>query len=1182
MVQKLDEKAIKLQIPPNLKYPESYKPYFEELIEKTQDAYRVALEARSKGYDPHTRPEISLAFDLASRVEALVGPKGISERIRELQMSGKELEEIAIIIASEIASGAWELPEKNPEAVAEQALRTSLAIVTNGVVAAPLEGIVAVKIRPENHMAVFYAGPIRSAGGTETAMSVLLADIIRRTLGLSKYKATQEEIERMVEEIFLYDRYSNLQHPPNREEIVFTMQNIPIEVNGEGIDKEVQMYRKVRYVDTPKIRGGAVLVINDGLIAKAKKLLKIIRKFNIDGWNWLEDLTKTSDSKNSNEETKQSENSKSAADKRFRVEPNYAYMNEIVIGRPIFASPMKHGGFRLRYGRSRNTGLAAVGVHPATMYILEEFLAICTQIKPERPGKGAIVTPVDCIEPPVVLLKDGSVIKVETIEEAQKIREYIEKILFLGDMLIGIGEFLENNHVILPSPIVDDWWEKELLERLSQINESAKFLEYKEKSLKDPEFMAKLSEKLAIPWHPRYTYFWKNISKDELIYLAERIANSPTTTINFDALLKKILEKLLVEHKIINGSIVIKPEDFAALKIIADKVLDNKEKIKLTYINALEVLQEIGLKIYDKYTIFIGARMGRPEKAKRREMKPLVHVLFPIGEAGKTTRSAIQAMDKEKVFEIEASSMFCKKCRKLTFYPFCPSCKSRTVPVFVCTNCKQIFTQPTKKCTKCNNRVLPYTRFQVDFKQLLAEIEGIHGIKPPKDLRCVIGLISKRKMPEYLAKGILRAKYDLSVFRDGTIRFDATDAPLTHFKPVEIGVSVEKLRELGYTHDIYGKPLEDCNQILELKVQDIIISETAADYLVRVAQFVDELLVKVYGLKPYYNAKDRYSLLGHLVIGLAPHTSAGILGRIVGFTKAKCIFAHPYWHAAKRRNCDGDEDSIMLLLDALINFSKEYLPKSRGGKMDAPLIVTVILNPLEVDSEVYNLDTMREIPLEFYRKSLNYPEPSEIESIINNVEKRLNTPEQYVNLHFSVDTSQIDLGPITTAYSRTRSILDKLTKQINLMKKIAAVDYADSVGRILDGHILRDIFGNLRSFGTQTFKCTKCRRTYRRMPITGKCPSCGNTLQLSVYINMILKFFNTANEIVDNMSEEDYRSQQFSRFLATDYRVLRPAIKDLAETLASNDLENNNIRRNKNENTAVVRKIKVNLSDFFS
>jgi len=41
-------------------------------------------------------------------------------------------------------------------------------------------------------------------------------------------------------------------------------------------------------------------------------------------------------------------------------------------------------------------------------------------------------------------------------------------------------------------------------------------------------------------------------------------------------------------------------------------------------------------------------------------------------------------------------------------------------------------------------------------------------------------------------------------------------------------------------------------------------------------------------LKRFYNILDKEGLVGQLIVGLAPHTSAGVLGRIVGFTKAAC------------------------------------------------------------------------------------------------------------------------------------------------------------------------------------------------------------------------------------------------------------------------------------------------------
>ena len=50
--------------------------------------------------------------------------------------------------------------------------------------------------------------------------------------------------------------------------------------------------------------------------------------------------------------------------------------------------------------------------------------------------------------------------------------------------------------------------------------------------------------------------------------------------------------------------------------------------------------------------------------------------------------------------------------------------------------------------------------------------------------------------------------------KEGTIRYDMTQLPITHFKPKEIGTSVEKLIGLGYKKDIDGQDLENDEQVL--------------------------------------------------------------------------------------------------------------------------------------------------------------------------------------------------------------------------------------------------------------------------------------------------------------------------------------------------------------------------------
>ena len=128
--------------------------------------------------------------------------------------------------------------------------------------------------------------------------------------------------------------------------------------------------------------------------------------------------------------------------------------------------------------------------------------------------------------------------------------------------------------------------------------------------------------------------------------------------------------------------------------------------------------------------------------------------------------------------------------------------------------------------------------------------------------------MSKKQIPESLEKGMLRAKHQLPVFRDGTIRYDMSDVPLTHFKPSEIMVPFQKLKQLGYTHDVDGRPLESDSQMLEIFPQDFIIAQNAVDFFVRAAKFTDELLERFYNMEPYYCVKEPVDDVGQLIVGL--------------------------------------------------------------------------------------------------------------------------------------------------------------------------------------------------------------------------------------------------------------------------------------------------------------------------
>ena len=570
--------------------------YFERLESETHKLYEIANEARSKGLDVELETEIPLAKDLAERVEGLVGPAGVAKRIKELEQEFDSREAVAFEIAAEIAcqetteTGAKAEAER--QAFADQGLRTALAILTEGVVAAPLEGISGVKIKDNadgsKYVAVYFAGPIRSAGGTAAALSVLLGDKIRVATGLGRYQPTDDEIERYVEEVDLYEsEVTNLQYSPTADEVRFAARNIPVEVSGEPTDQIEVSHSNLPRVETNNIRGGALLAMVEGVIQKSKKILKIANNLGLESWGFLAEYAKGIGSEK--EEPKEEEETNVVQEEVDEIEEDVIdkkalfehskYIQDVIGGRPVLGYPSEKGGFRLRYGRSRNTGLATMGVHPATMELLE-FLAVGTQLKIERPGKGNCVVPVDSIDGPIVKLKNGEVRKLYSIHDAREVKNKVVEILFLGDMLVAFGEFLRNNQPMLGSCWCEEWWiecirNSDKYQSKSDEEKEAFNLNAMQTRHFTVEEAFEITREFDVPLHPDYTYYYNDISIEDLLSLKEWLDTKRDYLDNGyqkgeDLRLdvsyqKRILEVLGLCHKLEDGQVVIEKNDAYAL-----------------------------------------------------------------------------------------------------------------------------------------------------------------------------------------------------------------------------------------------------------------------------------------------------------------------------------------------------------------------------------------------------------------------------------------------------------------------------------------------------------------------------------------------------------------------------------------------------------------------------------------
>ncbi|WNY25831.1 DNA polymerase II large subunit [Methanolapillus millepedarum] len=1183
--------------------------YFSRLESKLFLEIEIADKARSNGEDPHPHAEIPLAKDLADRVENLIGVSGVAVRLREIELEGKNREESALLIGKEIAEGKVGKFRDKQEAV-DAAIRVSMAVLTEGVVAAPIEGIAEVKIDKNNdgteYLRIYYSGPIRSAGGTAQALSVLVGDYVRRSIGLDRFKPRKELVERYAEEIRIYKRTASLQYSPTDDEIRLIVENCPVCVDGDATeDAEVEGYRNLPEIPGNRVRGGMALVVAEGMILKAPKVKKHVDALGMDGWEFLDKLiagSKSGDDDKDKADAGKVETIKPGQVTK-KIKPKDKYLQDLIAGRPLFSHPSRPGGFRLRYGRARNTSFAAAGISPASMSLLGDFITNGTQLKVERPGKAAGMAAVDSLEGPTVRLKCGDVFRVDDAETAEKIKPELDHLIDLGEILFNFGDFLENNHPLTPSPYVFEWWiydyedgyrveadkkikgeptdfDFEKFPNPQTENESSPYLEILDRLLNLSAEDAVLLTKYGIPLHPRYDYLWHDLSLDDFFRLAAFVSetgklaeyNPPALdfagTASFGELLsdsrfagkvcltlpdeaaadcgiKSLLENILLPHIIRfvpektiliqdpvpflcclglwkNGK--IQPFDSAAAtKIFEENGAD-------TCLEAVNLLS--GMIVKPRAPSRIGARMGRPEKSDMRKMSPAAQALFPIGDQGGKTRNIVDASEYRETMnsstgqiKVKMGTRTCPRCGRETHKWRC-GCGEYTTEKLFCPRC--VIETTEDKCPKCEKPTTGVRIGTIEFRPIYKEAIERLGVRDNFDMiKGVKELMSRSRTPEPLEKGILRSLHDVYMFKDGTVRYDMSDIPLTHIRADELGITVDDLKKAGYKKDIYGNELTDPSQVVCLFVQDLVISNDCADYLVKTTQYIDDLLVRYYGVEPYYKCEKREDLIGVLVIGLAPHTSAGVLGRLIGFTSASVGFAHPYFHASKRRNCDGDEDCVMLLLDGLLNFSRAYLPDKRGGQMDAPLVLTIRIDPNEIDKEAHNIDMCARYPREFYLATENFKNPGEISKMMDLVSSRLKTNDQYENFMYTHPTTNIAKGPAYSAYKTLESMTDKMDAQLKLAEIIRAVDESDVAERVLKSHFLPDITGNLRAFSKQTFRCIKCEAKFRRPPLTGTCPKCnGGNVILTVHEGAVRKYVEVSKQVAEKYNVSVYTKER--------------------------------------------------------
>ena len=120
---------------------------------------------------------------------------------------------------------------------------------------------------------------------------------------------------------------------------------------------------------------------------KAPKVPRHTERLNVPGWDFISTFA--------NKGKEKEEGVSSNGFKSRKVPQISKFMKDIIAGRPVFGAPLEPGGFRLKYGRARPSGLAAGSCNAASMAAMDDFIAVGTQMKIERPGKACAITPCD-------------------------------------------------------------------------------------------------------------------------------------------------------------------------------------------------------------------------------------------------------------------------------------------------------------------------------------------------------------------------------------------------------------------------------------------------------------------------------------------------------------------------------------------------------------------------------------------------------------------------------------------------------------------------------------------------------------------------------------------------------------------------------------------------------------------
>jgi len=328
--------------------------------------------------------------------------------------------------------------------------------------------------------------------------------------------------------------------------------------------------------------------------------------------------------------------------------------------------------------------------------------------------------------------------------------------VYKRQILFNAGDFIQFNQPLRPAGYDEEQWRYDLEHCIASIGEKS-VEELTELSIEringllsdlmnppSPEEALKLA-RLDAPLHPRYTFDWSKIKLPQLLELRNTIADQWENRENGITLTreeKNALEILLIPHRVSKSRIYLDTLETIIEKCLA---LDHRYAEAEAESSLEQVNQWAGFTIREKAYVYVGGRMGRPEKAKERKMNPYVHSLFPVGNAGGPQRDITRPRRGDKA-KVELVNLLCPECGYEATKLICDNCGSKTVLEKQCPRCKTKTNSDT--CPRCNINTVGYTRVDIDLREELEKARSYIGGQIPPKIKGVKRLMNAQRIPE--------------------------------------------------------------------------------------------------------------------------------------------------------------------------------------------------------------------------------------------------------------------------------------------------------------------------------------------------------------------------------------------------------------------------------------------------